>query len=85
MSIREDSSVKQNIETVTSWPQITTSDGQFNAATSEIEDREIGYLHLREPVEIGYPQPLQDQLIVDGRTGEHHVVPHSNATIDDHA
>lgn len=31
-------------------------------------------------MDIGYPQSLHDQLITEGKTGKHHILPDSNAT-----
>ncbi|HET7324223.1 MAG TPA: luciferase family protein [Halococcus sp.] len=72
--------IEQVIETVASWPGITTGEGRFNSTTFEIEQRDIGHVHRWGPVDIGYPKPLRDQLMREGKTGEHHVFPNSNAT-----
>jgi hypothetical protein len=72
--------VEQIIETVASWSNITTDTERFNATRFILAGREIGHLHPRL-ADIGYPQPLRDQLIAEGQTEEHHVVPqHPNAT-----
>lgn len=70
----------QIVETVASWPAITADVGRFNATSFTLAGREIGHLHPRL-ADIGYPKPLRDQLIADGHTEEHHVVPqHPNTT-----
>jgi hypothetical protein len=69
--------IEQVIETVASWPEITTGIGRFNATTFQIGTGEIGHIHQSGTVDISYPPPLRDQLIADGRTGEHHVAPNS--------
>lgn len=69
--------VEQVIETVASWPEITTEDGRFNATTFQIGTGQIGHVHPGGTVDISYPPPLRDQLIADDRTGEHHVAPNS--------
>lgn len=69
--------VEQVIETVASWPEITTGDGRFNATTFQIGTGQIGHVHPGGTVDISYPPPLRDQLIANGRTGEHHVAPNS--------
>lgn len=72
--------IEQIIETVASWPSITTGKGRFNSTTFKVGQRDIGHVHRWGPVDISYPKPLRDQLIAEGRTGDHHVVPSSNAT-----
>lgn len=80
MSTRKESPIEAVIETVSSWPGITTGDGRFNSTTFQLAGNEIGHLHLRL-ADIGYPKPLRDQLIAEDHTQEHHVVPnHPNAT-----
>ncbi|MFC6764523.1 luciferase family protein [Natrinema soli] len=71
---------EQVIETVSSWPEITTGNGRFNSTTFQIEGRDIGHVHSWGPVDIGYPQPLRNQLVAEKHTEKHHVVPDSNAT-----
>lgn len=79
-SHQTESPVGQVIETVASWPKITTGKGRFNSMTFRVKDRDIGHIHRWGPVDIGYPNPLREQLIAEGKTGDHHVVPNSNAT-----
>ena len=69
----------QIIEMVASWPNIELGEGRFNSTSFNIDGREIGHLHPRL-ADIGYPKSLRDQLIEEGQTKEHHVVPHSNST-----
>lgn len=80
MSTRERSPVERVVETVSSWPGITTAGGRFDSTVFRLAGREIGHVHRWGPVDVGYPKPIRDQLIADGLTGEHHVVPNSNAT-----
>ena len=69
----------QIIEMIASWPHIEVGKGRFNSTSFTVEGPEIGHLHPRL-ADIGYPKPLRDQLIEEGQTKEHHVVPNSNAT-----
>lgn len=78
-SARPRSPSDQIIEMVASWPHIELGEGQFNSTSFKVAGREIGHLHPRL-ADIGYPKPLRDQLIENGQTKEHHVVPNSNAT-----
>lgn len=80
MSTQTKSPVEQIVETVSSWPGITTGEGRFDSTTFELAERTIGHIHRWGPVDIGYPKRIRDELIAEGLTGEHHVVPGSNAT-----
>lgn len=80
MSIRGGSPIERIIQTVASWPGISTGEGRFGSTTFDVAEREIGHVHRGGPVDIGYPKPIRDQLIAEGLTGEHHVIPASNAT-----
>lgn len=72
--------MEQVVDAVSSWPGISTGEGRFRSTTFEVAGREIGHLHRSGPVDIGYPEPIRDQLIAEGLTGGHHVIPASNAT-----
>ncbi|WP_227379799.1 luciferase domain-containing protein [Haladaptatus halobius] len=78
-SARSRSPSDQIIEMVASWPHIELGEGRFNSTSFNVAGSEIGHLHPRL-ADIGYPKPLRDQLIEEGQTKEHHVVPNSNAT-----
>lgn len=80
MSPRGASPTEQIIETVASWPGISTGEGRFGSTTFDVAGREIGHVHRGGPVDIGYPKPIRDLLIAEGLTGDHHVIPASNAT-----
>ncbi|GAA5064051.1 luciferase family protein [Haladaptatus pallidirubidus] len=74
--------VEQVIEIVSSWPGVTTGDGRFNSTTFSLGQREIGHVHPHQLglVDISYPQPLREQLLVEGHTEKHHVVPNRATT-----
>lgn len=67
------------VETVASWPGVEVGEGRFDSTSFRLAGREFGHLHPRL-ADIGFPKPLRDQLVADGLTGPHHVVPASNAT-----
>ncbi len=77
-----ESSVEQVIETVSSWPQITTGEGRFNATIFQLGQRKIGHIHAHPwgLVDISYPPPLREQLLAESHTEEHHVVPNRATT-----
>lgn len=68
------------IDTVSSWPDVTTRDGQFDATIFAVGPREIGRVHQCGPVDIRYPKHLRNQLIAEGRTNEYYPAPDSNVT-----
>lgn len=74
--------VEQVIEIVSSWPAVTTGEGRFNSTTFSVGQREIGHVHPYPwgLVDISYPQPLREQLLVEGHTEKHHVVPNRATT-----
>ncbi|MFC6964088.1 luciferase domain-containing protein [Halocatena marina] len=84
-----DSLVEQVITTVSSWPAVVVGKGQFNSTTFQIgqpdearRQSEIGHVH-QHPwglVDISYPQSLREQLLVEGHTEKHHVVPERATT-----
>lgn len=80
MSARAAPPIEQVVETVTSWPGISTGEGRFGSTAFRVGGREIGHVHPGGAVDVGYPKPIRDRLIADGLTGEHHVLPDSNAT-----
>lgn len=80
MSAREESPVDLVVGTVASWPGVTTGEGRFDSTTFQVAGRPIGHVHRWGPVDVAYPKPIRDRLITEGLTGEHHVVPESNAT-----
>ena len=75
-----DSPVDRVVETAAAWPGVTTGRGRFGSTTLELAGREIGHVHAWGPVDVTYPGPIRDWFVESGLTGEHHVVPNSNAT-----
>lgn len=66
---------KQVIETVASWPYVTTGNGPFDSPAFYVETRQIGHIHLDQlpSVDITYPRPLEKQLLAEEYTNEHPV------------
>lgn len=77
---KRDAKREQIIETVASWPTITTGDGRFGSTAFYLAETEIGHLHSGL-ADIDYPKPLREQLLAEGKTEPHHAVPkHPTAT-----
>lgn len=74
--------VQHVIDEVSTWNQITTGDGRFksDAFTLSSSSREIGHIHRWGAVDIGFPRSIRDQLLAEGKTGPHHILPNSGAT-----
>ena len=72
--------VDRIIEEVAAWPHLTTNEHRFEGREFTLGPREVGHVHRWGIVDVPFVEPLQDQLIEEGRTGEHHVVPESGWT-----
>lgn len=74
--------VEQVIKIVSLWPGVTIGEGRFNATTFSVGQKEIGHVHPYPwgLVDISYPQPLREQLLVEGHTEKHHVIPNRATT-----
>jgi Family of unknown function (DUF5519) len=68
------------VDEVTSWPGITTDSGEFSETEFFLEGRAIGHVHGSHMADIPFPRRLRDQLVAEGRTGPHHVMPDSGWT-----
>jgi hypothetical protein len=68
------------VEEVMSWPGITTDSGEFGETELYLEGRSIGHVHGSHMADIPFPRRLRDQLVAEGRTGPHHVMPDSGWT-----
>lgn len=79
---KTDTYVQHVIDEVSTWNQITADDGRFKSDAFRLgsSSREIGHIHQWGAVDIGFPRPIRDQLLAEGKTGPHHVLPNSGAT-----
>ena len=63
------------------WPEVTVGPHRFDAVEFRLADHELGHVHRRGGLlDINFPKRLRDALVEEGRTGDHHVVPHSGWT-----
>ena len=72
--------VDRIIEEVAAWPHVTTEEHRFEGREFTLGPREVGHVHRWGIVDVPFTERLRDQLIEEGRTGEHHVVPESGWT-----
>jgi hypothetical protein len=72
--------VDRIIEEVAAWPHVTTEEHRFEGREFTLGPREVGHVHRWGIVDVPFTERLRDQLIEEGKTGEHHVVPESGWT-----
>lgn len=72
--------VDRIIEKVAAWPYVNTNEHRFEGREFTLGPREVGHVHRWGIVDVPFTKRLRDQLIEEGRTGEHHVVPESGWT-----
>jgi hypothetical protein len=72
--------VDRIIEEVAAWPHVTTEEHRFEGREFTLGPREVGHVHRWGIVDVPFTKRLRDQLIEEGQTGEHHVVPESGWT-----
>lgn len=72
--------VDRIIEEVAAWPHVNTEEHRFEGREFTLGPREVGHVHRWGIVDVPFTKRLRDQLIEEGKTGEHHVVPESGWT-----
>ena len=72
--------VDRVIEEVAAWPHVNTEEHRFEGREFTLGPREVGHVHRWGIVDVPFIERLRDQLISEGKTGEHHVVPESGWT-----
>jgi len=72
--------VDRIIEEVAAWPHVTTNKHRFEGREFTLGPREVGHVHRWGIVDVPFTERLREQLIEEGKTGEHHVVPESGWT-----
>ena len=72
--------VDRVIEEVAAWPHVTTEEHRFEGREFTLGPREVGHVHRWGIVDVPFTGRLRGQLIEEGKTGEHHVVPESGWT-----
>lgn len=76
-----DDPMESLIDTVSEWPELSVGPHRFNAVEFLIEGHEVGHAHRDTGnLDINFPKRLRDALVEEGRTDEHHYVPHSGWT-----
>lgn len=72
--------VDRVIEQVAAWPHVTTEEHRFEGREFTLGPREVGHVHRWGIVDVPFTDRLREQLVAEGRTGEHRVVPESGWT-----
>lgn len=72
--------VDRIIEEVAAWPHVNTKEHRFEGREFTLGPREVGHVHRWGIVDVPFTKRLRDQLIDEGKTEEHHVVPESGWT-----
>ena len=72
--------VDRVIEEVAAWPHVNTEEHRFEGREFTLGPREVGHVHRWGIVDVPFTGGLRDQLIAEGMTEEHHVVPESGWT-----
>jgi luciferase-like monooxygenase len=60
---------------VTSWPGVTCGPGRRGEFAFKLGQREIGHLHGDHAAHFAFPAAQWDELVREGRIGEHPVFP----------
>lgn len=80
MSEAADRRGRHIVASVTSWDGIETDTGEFNETEFLLRGRSIGHVHGGHQADIPFPRRVRDELVEQGRTGPHHVLPDSGWT-----
>jgi len=72
--------VDRIIEEVAAWPHVTTNEHRFEGREFTLGPREVGHVHRWGIVDVPFTKRLREQLIEEGKTGEHRIVPESGWT-----
>ncbi|WP_135829157.1 luciferase domain-containing protein [Halorussus halobius] len=72
--------VDRVIEQVAAWPHVNTEEHRFEGREFTLGPREVGHVHRWGIVDVPFIERLREQLVAEGKTGEHHVVPESGWT-----
>jgi hypothetical protein len=59
------------------WPGITSQPHRFGGTEYSLGRREIGHVHGDSLVDIPFPKPIRNDLVIDGRAEPHHILPES--------
>jgi len=72
--------VDRIIEEVAAWPHVTTNEHRFEGREFTLGPREVGHVHRWGIVDVPFTKRLREQLIEEGKTAEHRIVPESGWT-----
>jgi hypothetical protein len=62
---------------VAQWPEVAAHPHRFGGQEFVFGKAEIGHIHSNGVVDIPFPRPIRDALLVEGWAQEHHWLPNS--------
>jgi Family of unknown function (DUF5519) len=65
---------------VSAWPSISVHSHRFGGREFRFRSAEVGHVHNGGMVDIPFPRPVRDELLVEGLAEEHRWVPNSGWT-----
>jgi hypothetical protein len=72
--------VDQVIAAVADWDGVESAPHRFGGVEWRSGRVEIGHIHSHGMLDIPYTVAIRDQLLAEGRTGRHHILPESGWT-----
>jgi Family of unknown function (DUF5519) len=68
------------INIVSSWEGVTAAAHRFGGREFNVGKVEIGHIHRNGMVDIPYTKRIREQLIAEGKTEPHHILPETGWT-----
>ncbi|MBZ0288771.1 MAG: DUF5519 family protein [Anaerolineae bacterium] len=62
-------------QTITAWPGVEASPHRFGGIEFTLGGTEIGHIHSNGMVDIPFNRKIRDQLIAEGQSEPHHLLP----------
>jgi hypothetical protein len=69
--------LKRLVDEISGWPQVSVHAHRFGGREFRFGSAEVGHLHLGGTIDIRFPRPVRDALLVEGLAEEHRWVPNS--------
>jgi hypothetical protein len=79
-SLSRDQMVEQVISAVGKWEGVQRASHRFGAVEWRLGRVEIGHIHREGMLDIPFTVAIRDQLLAEGRTGPHHILPETGNT-----
>jgi hypothetical protein len=69
--------LKKLEEEISAWPHVSVHPHRFGGTEFLFGSAEVGHIHIGGIVDIPFPRPIRDALLVEGLAEEHRWVPNS--------